>query len=305
LPIPERKKSKLGKIKIKGGFFSAKQLKKKFERAGEGQVIYLKPDEDVRIRFLTEPDQWFSYAQHSLNMGGKWITVPCIGDGCPADDEEGVRTSEQTLVPVWDVEKKKVRFIKAGSRLGQDLLKFHSKDRLLGRDFTLMREGDKMETRYLLDAEEKSKRPEAKDAEIPDMEKILASWVEKAYSGGELKKKKSDDDDTDFDDDDEDEEDAKKKSKKKGKAEDEEDEDEEEEEETPKKKSKKDDDDEDEDEDEDEEEDEKPKKKPKGLKKKDKDEDEEDDDDDDDEDEDEKPKKKKKSSDDDDEEDDD
>jgi hypothetical protein len=303
LPIPERKKSKLGKIKIKGGFFSAKQLKKKFAKSGDAQVIYLKADEDRRVRFLTPPEDWYSYLQHSFSMGGKWVTVPCIGDGCPAEDEEGVRSQEMTLVPVWDVESKKVRFIKAGSRLGRDLLKYHSRDRLLGRDFTYMREGDKMETRYLLDPEEKSKRPEAKNAEIPDMEKILKGWVDRTYSGDEApKKKKEDDEDFEDDDDDEDEEDAKKKSKKKSKDEDEEDEDEEEEE-TPKKKKSKKDEDDDEDEDEDEEEEE-PKKKPKKLKKKDKDED-EDDEDDDDEDEDEKPKKKKKSSDDDDEEDED
>ncbi len=297
MPIPERtkKKSKLGKFKISGGQFSAKELKKQFERSGDGTVIYLKPDEDIRVRFLVEPDEFYSYTEHSLNMNGKWTTVPCIGEGCPACDSEEGRTTQRVLIPVWDVEKKKVRLYKAGAKLAQDILKFHAKGRLLGRDFTIMREGEGIDTRYLLDPEEKSKRPEAKGAEIPDIEKILKGWVERAYAGGKPKKK---DEDEDFEDSDEEEDDEEEETKKKKKK---------------KSKSKDEDEDEDEEEDEDEDEDEKPKKK-KGKKKsesedEDEDEDEDEEEESEEEDEEEKPKKpkklKKKSKKDDDEEDDD
>ncbi len=308
MPIPKGKSKggpSIGKFTVAGGKFSAQELGKKFGKEGQGQVIYLKPDTDIRLRFFTEPDDWRYYTEHQFQENGRWQNVPCIGEGCPLCESEVGRQSDRILIPVWDVERKKVRLLKAGSRLAQDLLKFYQKGKLLDRDYNLMREGEGIDTRYLLDAEDKEKRPEAKKAEAPDLDDILEGWVKSYYSGsGNGPKKSKSKDEEEFE---EDEDKPKKKSKKSDDDEDDDDEkeseseddNEDEEEEKPKKKKKlSDDDDEDDDDEEsdDDDEDEKPTKK----KSSDDDDDEEDAEEEDDDDEDEapakpkKPKKKKK-----------
>lgn len=303
-------KAKGGKFKVKFGTFSVKELKQKFQREGGGMNIYLKDGESIRVRFLTPPEEWPVYKEHRVQRAGKWWQVPCLmNEGCPlCADEEPAR--EVARIPVYDVEKKEVRFWKTGPRVSQELLLRYEKGKLLDRDYNIIREGDDQNTKYILDAEDKEKRPELKKIKIPDVQKMLERELERFYSGDagkkdkkdedfeededdkKKKKSKSDDDDDDDDEDedeeeDDDEDEKPKKKKKSDDDDDEDDEDEEDDDEEPvkKKKSKSDDDD---DEDEDEDEDEKPKKK------KGKDDDDEDDEEDEDDDEDEKPSKLKK-----------
>lgn len=312
LSLPRTKesdKAKIGKFKVSGGTYDFKELKEKFASGGDGPVIYLKPDQDIRVRFISSPEEWRVYESHRLQKDNRWFDVPCIGDGCPADEDGGDQPRTVALVPLYIVEKKKVKFFKASPRLMNDMLTIYNrtnkkgKSKLLDRDYNILREGEGKETRYLLDAEEPEKRPEVKELEVPDADKLLTSWVKKYWEGeeGASKKKRRDDDDDDFDekpkkkkaeDDDEDEEEEEPKKKKKAKKDESDDEDEEE------TKDEEEEDDEDEEEDE-----EKPRKRKKDKVKKLKSK--KSDDDDDDEEEDEPKKKKKKDDDDEDEEDDD
>lgn len=282
LPRP-KEKAKIGKFEVAGGTFKFKELKERFAGGGDGPVAYLKPDQDVKVRFLGSPEEWRNYDSHRMQKDGRWWDVPCTGDNCLACDQEEDKRAA-CLVPVYLVEKKKVKFFKASPRFMNDLLIMYNRtnkkgrSKLLDRDYNIQRDGEGKETRYLLDAEEPEKRPEVKELEIPDADKLLERWV-RLFWEGETKSSKSKSKDDDEDDDEF--EDTKKKKRK------DDDEDEDEEEDKPKKK-KKSDDDEDE-----EEEDDKPKKKKKSDEDEDEDEDSESDDDDE-EDEDEKPRKRKK-----------
>lgn len=209
MPLPKGKPN-IGKFKVAGGKYSVKELEQKYSKEGMGPVIYLKAGQSVRLRFFVKPEQWRLYTEHNWESGGKWHRVPCTGDGCYACDAEH-EGREMTLVPAYDVEKKKVRFIKAGSRLAGDLIRLYQrtnkagKSRLFDRDYNLLREGDGLDTKYILDDEEPEKRPEVKDLEVPDMDEMLESWVKAEYGGGKPSKKSSKKDD-DFEEDDEEDE---------------------------------------------------------------------------------------------------
>lgn len=292
-------KAKIGKFKVKATKYTTKELKERFSRQGQGQVIYLKDGEDVKVRFLEEPEDWVVYTEHRINKGGRWDNVPCVGDGCPQDDDEDVQTREVALIQVYDVKQKKIRLFKAGPKVATDIIAIASRGKLLNRDYNIIREGSDLETRYIFDAEDRSER-KVKD-KLLDVKEILRSWVDRFYGGASSKKKSKirdddededddeDDEDTDDEDEDEDDEDEdedeeeeKPKKKKKGKSkkdddeeeddEDEDDEDEDEEEDDEDESDDEDDeeaeDDEEEDDEDEEEEDEKPRKKPKGLKSK-------------------------------------
>lgn len=274
-----------GKFKVTGGMFSADELKDKFSRSGQGLFIFLKDGESVRIRFLAEPNKWRLFSDHRAKKGGNWTTVPCISDVCPLDDDD--QPSQKVLIPVYDVKQKKIRIVKAGSRLFDDLIGVHGRGKLLDRDYNLLREGSELDTKYILDAEDKEQRPELKKLTLPDLDKILEDSVSRYYDMDTKKKSDKDDDNEE-----------KKVPKKKGKRKDE-DEEEDDDVELEEDDDEEDDDDEDEDEDEEsdddddddddeDEEDEKPAKKKSKVKpkKKAKDEDEEEDDEDESEDED-------------------
>ena len=71
---------------IKKGYKAVKEEVERREKAQEAKKgrlwrFFLKEDEeDVPIRFLTEEP--LCYYEHSINDGGKWTNVACIGEGC-------------------------------------------------------------------------------------------------------------------------------------------------------------------------------------------------------------------------------
>jgi hypothetical protein len=282
----EDKKKKGASVKLPKNFKGFKkdssattldQLKRD-SAASQGKEIRLKDGDAVTVRFLHEPvgkGAWRRFDEHYVREGKSGSYVPCIGDGCPFDDNADARASRKWLANVIDVGIGEVRLLKMSKGMVDSFVikyersaKGGKEPSLMRRNYTIIRSGSDMnDTRYEIENEDAGpleidgKKVKLSNYKLIDITEDLNERVARFYGAGSSKSAKSaalddDEDDEDLEEDLEEEEDDEEEES-------DEEEDEEDEEEDP-------------DEDEDE--------RPKSRKRKVVDEEEDDDDDDDDED---------------------
>lgn len=178
--------------KIKGKQMdSMKSLKQSLKKSGGGKgFIKFIGDEGLTVRFLTEPEDWYSYDEH-YDPGLK-TSYPCIEGECPGCEQD-LRRSSKYLAIVVNRADDKVESLKLPKSLANRLVaKFDKYETLMDRDFELSRAGSGLDTEYDVDAEPVSKFPHSKyEEQMPDLEEVLQAAWDQAFG---------DDDDDDEDD---------------------------------------------------------------------------------------------------------
>jgi hypothetical protein len=137
---------------VKGGpIGSINKLKAAVNRGAGGGLLHRVKEGELRVRFLTEPNEWFNYFEH-YDPVNKFY--PC-SDDCPGCDA-GDNPSQRFLANVVDIESNKVIAVVLPKTLVEAILKrYQRRGTLIDRDYTLMREGTGREdTTYDVEAEE-------------------------------------------------------------------------------------------------------------------------------------------------------
>lgn len=174
-------------VKISGGKAgSVSRLKKDMAKSTGGRtwIKNVRADEDMTVRFLTEPEDWYAYREHydpDVNF------FPCIGKdndcpGCESESEKVQRTSRRYLSNAFDVENGAVIPLKLPLDLANRLVARYERngDTLLNRDYTLHRMGKGLDTTYDVTPEDKSKFEVSKH-QLIDLEKALIEQFEDAF----------------------------------------------------------------------------------------------------------------------------
>lgn len=174
-------------VKIAGNTTgSVSRLKKDMAKSTSGTtwIRNVRPDEDMTVRFLTEPDDWYSYREH---YDPDVHFFPCIGkdNGCPGCEhhsEKVQRASRRYLANAYDVEQGQVIPLKLPLDLANRLVARYERagDTIVDRDYTLHRMGKGLDTTYDVTPESPSKFDASKHKLI-DLEKALIDQFEDAF----------------------------------------------------------------------------------------------------------------------------
>lgn len=227
------------KIAGPGRLGSIKAAKKTLARkGGDGRIRTIPAENDITVRFLTEPEEFHGFYEHWSQSGETY--VPCVEGDCPFCDA-GVRKNFRYLANGYVVDDSAVKAVKLPKTVFEQLMARYMKDgTIMDRDFELSRTGSGRDDTVYMVSPESPHKMKLSRFKLLDLDEILESLL----------------DEDDDDDDDEDERPARKKKSKASKRssrspweDDDEDEDEDDDDE---------DDDEDEDEDDEDEEDERP-----------------------------------------------
>lgn len=226
---------------------------------GSGALRRLKADETIKVRFMTEPDDWFEAQYHWLGGSFLWCSQEKSCAGCKAGDrpKKIVLANAVIFSSEDDREQNKVVVMQMPPSLANTLLKFHEKrGTLTDRDYDLTREGSSLnDTVYSADPDDpKARKMSRFEDGMHDIEAIINAEISESgddedddeprstrkKSPAKKSSRRRDDDDEyedDDEDDDEEEEDerprrssrtvAKKKPTRRSSHEDEDDEEEE------------------------------------------------------------------------------
>lgn len=174
-------------VTISGGKAgSVKRLKKEMDRntGGRTWIRGVKEGEELTVRFLTEPDDWYRYREHyspEVNF------FPCVGKendcpGCNSDSEQVQRTSRRFLSNAYLVEDGTVVPLRLTLDLANRLVARYERygDTIVDRDYTLHRFGKGLNTSYDVTPEAPSKFDASKH-ELIDLEQVLIEQFEEAF----------------------------------------------------------------------------------------------------------------------------
>lgn len=174
-------------FKIAGGKAgSASRIKKDMDRSSGNRawIKGVKAGEDLTVRFLTEPDEWYAYREH---YDPEIHFFPCIGKdsdcpGCEHASEKVQRTSRRYLANVLDVESGQSIPLKLPLDLANRLVARYERNgnTLTNRDYTLHRMGKGLDTTYDVTPEDKSK-VDVSEYKLHDLEKALIQQFEDAF----------------------------------------------------------------------------------------------------------------------------
>lgn len=172
-------------LKIKGGKSgSVDRLKKEMEKSSGSRtwIRNLKQGEDLTVRFIDEPEDWYSYREHyspEVNF------FPCIGEDCPgcnSDSDKVQRASRRFLASALDTDTGQVVPLKLPLDLANRLVARYERygNTLTDRDYTLHRMGKGLDTSYDVTPE----APQDMDLsryESLDLESVLIDQFEDAF----------------------------------------------------------------------------------------------------------------------------
>lgn len=160
------------------------QRKHETEVAGSGDYLRSFGKGETKVRFLEEPEEWFSYREH-FTPDNK--SFPCTRDretcpGCTSENEKTQRASRKYATNIYLVKNRQVLPFKIPVSLATRLEARAEKNNgtLLNRDYTVMKSGSGLDTEYDVDQEERYEldidklRAQGKDVE----EILLASYTE-------------------------------------------------------------------------------------------------------------------------------
>lgn len=174
-------------VKISGGKSgSVKRLKKEMAKSTGGKtwIKNVREGEDMTVRFLTEPEEWYAYREHydpSVNF------FPCIGrdndcPGCNHESDKVQRASRRYLANAFDVTAGQVIPLKLPLDLANRLVARYERhgDTIIDRDYTLHRMGQGLDTTYDVTPEAPSDFNPSKHT-LVDVEKALVEQFEDAF----------------------------------------------------------------------------------------------------------------------------
>jgi hypothetical protein len=142
----------------------------------------------VEIRVLTPMDEIISIYEHTVQIGGKWKTITCLGrQECPLC-LAGERASFKAYINVLDRSDNKVKYWKIGKKVALQLLSLVEEyGDLSGRDFKVYRQGEKLDTTYQFFPRD-PKPEDLSQFEQPNLEEMVAPMTREAIltmmSGG-------------------------------------------------------------------------------------------------------------------------
>lgn len=170
-------------LQIKGGKAgSVSRLKSQIESRGRTWIRGLREGEDLTVRFLTEPDEWYAYREH---FSPEVNFFPCIGDECPgcnADSEQVQRASRRFLANALDTGSGEVIPLKLPLDLANRLVARYERNgnTLTDRDWTLHRMGKRLDTTYDVTPESPS-RVDASRYQLIELEDALLHQFKEAF----------------------------------------------------------------------------------------------------------------------------
>lgn len=141
----------LVKAKVVG---SVGQLKNMLTKgANAGALTRIADKQELKVRFLEEPDTWVQYPEHYVQGQGFF---PCSEGGTCSGCADGIRASKRFLVNAVDLEEKKVIALVLPYSLAAELAKKYDRfNTLLDRQYDLSRQGaGKNDTTYSVDYHE-------------------------------------------------------------------------------------------------------------------------------------------------------
>lgn len=132
--------------KIRGGAHSIKKMKDDMKRSsGGGNNIWsVKADDDMQVRFLTEPDEWFGFQEYWDDENKGFVPV-AEGEEIP----EEARLSLRYLASAVKLDDNRVIAVKMPKTLTNKLLTRYDKyGTIMDRDYDLIRSGKGLDTEY-------------------------------------------------------------------------------------------------------------------------------------------------------------
>ena len=142
----------------------------------------LKQGEDLTVRFIDEPEDWYSYREH---YSPEVYFFPCIGDDCPgcnSDSEKTQRASRRFLASVLDTDQGQVVPLKLPLDLANRLVARYERygNTLTDRDYTLHRMGKGLDTSYDVTPEAPQKMDLSRYEPV-DHEEVLIQQFQDAF----------------------------------------------------------------------------------------------------------------------------
>lgn len=166
----------MGKFGTKVG--SIERMKRKLD-AASGNVTFIKSipaDVAYSVRFLTDPEEWVSYAEAWDADRQRSYPLP------ESDDPESVdRVSHRYLANVVEIESDRVVPLRIPSSLANRLMtRYERYGTLTDRDYDLFRSGKGLNTEYDVETGDKANRRIAK-YELLDLETVLEDAYNAAF----------------------------------------------------------------------------------------------------------------------------
>lgn len=161
---------------------SVEKVREQLASSGGGTWIRTVPkDDELTVRFLTEPEEWFFYREH-FRQDVKFF--PCVDRNCPGcndSDDQITRRSRRFLANALDVEQGVVVPLKLPLDLANRLFsRYERYGTLTDRDYILMRAGQGLNTTYDLDTME-PKEVDISRYELIDCKALLVQQYEDAF----------------------------------------------------------------------------------------------------------------------------
>lgn len=189
-----------------------------------GALKRLNADQTLKVRFMTEPDDWYEAHYHWVGKEFLWCNQQTSCVGCKMGDRPKTLVLANAVIFGSDDEKdmNRVVVMQMPPTLANTLLKFHEKrNTIRDRDYDLMREGSGLnDTVYSADPDDPKRRNMARfEKDMHDIEAIINAELgddeeeedDEPRSSKTSSNKKStrrrDDDDDEYEDEDEDDED--------------------------------------------------------------------------------------------------
>jgi hypothetical protein len=191
-----------------------------------GALKRLNADQTLKVRFMTEPDDWYEAHYHWLGGNFVWCNQQTSCPGCKSGDRPRTLVLANAVIFGSDDERdmNRVVVMQMPPTLANSLLKFHEKrGTILDRDYDLTREGSgQNDTVYSADPDDpKTRKMSRFEKDMHDIEAIINSELgddeeedddepraTRSKSSSKKSSRRRDDDDDEYEDeDDEDDED--------------------------------------------------------------------------------------------------
>lgn len=136
------------------------------------------PEEGIELRFLQEPEDWYSVEIHY----GDKNSFPCSGldDGC-LGCEEGYDKGDKWYANAYWPDEDRVIVFEMGKGVAQSILKKYDRNHTVtDRNFEVTKEGSGMQTRYDVEALDVKHIKGLSRMEPIDLDQFFEEWLDRA-----------------------------------------------------------------------------------------------------------------------------
>lgn len=179
---------------------SIRALKDDLKRSSGGGGVYFRiPADELLVRFLDEPDGWWTIFEHYDEGGKKYFG--CSREDCPGCADE-LRVSKRVIANVLNVNSNSVVPLLMPVTLAEDATKKYDRHKtMIDRDYFITKTGTGMDTKYEIDSgPDKPRRLERFERDKHDLSALAVQHVMAGQDYGD-DGRSDDDDEDDYDDD--------------------------------------------------------------------------------------------------------